>query len=303
MDYMILESFFKGKFIIPAWKSNRGCYDYCYLFIIHVWWSEGKKISKIFIFNIKKYMINFKNISLVSETHQIKRIFLDEYKNNFSKEISDILSHGQHINYFEKDTTVLDKENIIHWWAYSYLISPISEQDKYSLWYQDCQWFSALGISKKNWKNISFFTHQDTKLLLEDKNKREEFFEKTCQQLENLRKQTVSDSIQTAIFWGNGFFIPKHMRDRWHILWYLNGLEIMNNVTQKVLWHYPIILHHPNQYWGKNDIYLYTQENIFLIWDSSKFLAKSLDYYYKPFTWENIEEMKELWQATQYKGV
>ena len=77
-------------------------------------------------------------IEKLSDKQRQKAFYVNYYEPAFFAENKDIITNDDGI----------------------YFISPVNERDKYSFDYRNCTGVIAVGISKRNRKNISFLTHQ-----------------------------------------------------------------------------------------------------------------------------------------------
>ena len=60
--------------------------------------------------------------------------------------------------------------SIVKWeWKHYYMMSNVSEDDKYSEKYVNCTWIIMAWTDKISWRNISFMTHQDPVYFLSHK--------------------------------------------------------------------------------------------------------------------------------------
>lgn len=103
-----------------------------------------------------------------------------------------------------KDLFVDIPDSIIKWEeTHYYLMSNVSEDDKYSLDYRNCTWVIMTWIDRISWKNISFMTHQDPKFFLKHKSI---FKNDLKQKIDEIIEKSKPWSIDVVLFWWSEWY-------------------------------------------------------------------------------------------------
>lgn len=155
----------------------------------------------------------------------IKISFRDEWSQTTSKDLMEILQNGDFLNYDEKDTASYDKQWIIHGGEKeTYLISPLSSSNKYSMRFVNCLGIVASWKSSA-WESLSFLTHQDTPQLYHNKKMAERFYRDLYNQLMLLKRKAEYETLDAVIFWWNWYldWTSSKMLDKY----YDNGIQIV----------------------------------------------------------------------------
>ena len=132
-------------------------------------------------------------------------------KKQFGEEISaikDIENVGENINFYA-EVKELDEKEQKHSGEYTYVISSINENSKYSEDFQECTSLVIVGRDVKTGKEISFLTHQFPVRFLDDKKR--EFEEHMRASLEDFKKKCVPGSIDAVI--AGGFIASDDLKE------------------------------------------------------------------------------------------
>ncbi len=207
----------------------------------------------------------------------------------YNKEIISILKEGIEIRCWEYDKAINKIKKISFNKQGRYRISDISPQSKYSKKYKNCMGLFAKGISDNNISEF-FITHHDTRLCFR---KKHQFLHKLSENIIKLLDKSKYIPDVVLIWWNWYFYI-----DNQNIYkeWYINGVKEISETIKKTLWYYPRVFPPKQTSWFRN---IYANTTDIYVHETNE----RQEHSYKPFTWENIEEMKKLWEATQYKGV
>lgn len=167
----------------------------------------------------------------------------------FLAENIDLLKDGpmDYIDYHFEDVVYANKK--ISDWSredgHWYTISMLDSLNKYSLNYFNCTWIVAIWTSKKNWKNLSFLTHQDPKYFLSDEESiynewdtRAFSFKKYLRRkLKELKDESVEWTIDIIILWWNN-------NDNFEE--YKKSITFLSEVVYNIIWINPVVVWWPS---------------------------------------------------------
>lgn len=123
---------------------------------------------------------------------------------------------------------------------HGFIISEIDSFDKYSDNYVNCTCLIAIWKSLKNWKNISFMTHQDPSYFLStEKSKKNPWYKKSTlfkvklnSALQGLNELCEKWTIDVVLLWG--------ILNKWDEE-YDKSIKVLSEITFDIIWFYPEI--------------------------------------------------------------
>jgi len=127
-------------------------------------------------------------------------IDLDNIDDHTQKIIGSIRKNGVNVD-FSGSKDFYKKNKIDNKGDYTYAISDISNQDKFSNRYRNCTGIIAVGEDVKIGEQISFMSHQYPEEIL--KKHRHEFVKDLVVKIQLMKKITKSGSIDVVMFGGN----------------------------------------------------------------------------------------------------
>lgn len=171
--------------------------------------------------------------------------------------------------------------SIFNWsWAFAYMISNVSDEDKFSEWYKNCTWIIMIWKDKYTWKNISFMTHQDPKMFLKHK---DEFEADLKNKIEEITEKCIPWSTDVIIFWGQDY-------DELEFKEYKASVNLLNRIITRKLGKSPEVILWPkiNSSEPLNAYFNTKLRRLYIIrWESDfpetniSFLAKDVNKYIK----------------------
>ena len=183
------------------------------------------------------------------------KYFLDRFKKN-----------AEFINFDYSPTKA--KENRMHNSGIkTYMISSVSEKDKYSSSYFNCTGVIVVGADKETGKNISFLSHQDPEEFLEDKEVGSKFKRDLSKDIDDLKSRCIPGSIDAIFFGGNKEDVSDNAPDenfrfgiddiddffKGPFDEYIKSIKYLNyNIKQKIGFS-PVVISGPNDNLKTND--------------------------------------------------
>ena len=126
-------------------------------------------------------------------------------RKNIDKEsqyyLDDFKRSAEFVNFLSKKEEIL-KNNFKNSGEETYVISDISEKNKYSVDYYNCTGVVAVGIEKKTGQNVSFLSHQSPSFFVENKEERLKFKKDLIENIKKIKEQCVSGTVDIVIFGG-----------------------------------------------------------------------------------------------------
>ncbi len=141
----------------------------------------------------------------------------------------------------------------------SYVISPVNNKNKFSLYFKNCTCVVVAGIDTETGENISFMSHEDPKYF--ERKGWEIFTRDFCESLYEMKRRCVPGTIDAVIAGGNFFThvfseeIEKMFRDE-----YRNVIWALSWKISVILGFAPVIITGPKTAKGEEDIF-YDNEN------------------------------------------
>lgn len=178
---------------------------------------------------------------------------------DFSKSNS---TNAQHVDYFG-DPKKMSEEGSRNQGEYSYVISRINNQDKFSNKFKNCTGLLVAGKDKNTGENISFLSHEDPDYFLSSEESRQKFMSDLKKRLEEIKERSADRTIDARIVGGN-YFTDKGDWSRDKIdkfaKHYLESIELLAAETSGVLGFEPIVVMGPKTKSGQDDVF-YDNEN------------------------------------------
>lgn len=161
-------------------------------------------------------------------------------------------NNAQHVDYFG-DPKELNKEGFSNQGKYSYVISVINNQDKFSNKFKNCTGLLVAGQDKNTGENISFLSHEDPDYFLSSEESRQKFMSDLRKRLEEMKGRSADGTIDARIVGGN-YFIDKYSLDKF-TKHYLKSIEVLTSEVSEALGFEPVVVMGPKTIKGQDDVF------------------------------------------------
>jgi len=201
----------------------------------------------------------------------------EEYGEELS-EIKNIEKVGHNVD-LDSDTEDLEAKDFKNGGKYTYVISTIDKEPKFTEGVFMCTSLAAVGREKKSGDELSFLTHQNPRYFL---NKKRWIFTKHLQEkIEELEKRCLKGSIDIVIVGGE--FNDKRSDE------YEQSLKTLSDAVRETLGFEPLVVCGPKDD-GHDDVYFNTQERKLYI------TRPEYSHYNSVFKPGEIEEVEKKWE-------
>lgn len=128
----------------------------------------------------------------------LNKTIIDDFVNNTLKDAENIDFYLWEKNNLKK---ILNNWNSVTDW--SFVISKLNENNKYSSDYKNCTWIVIIWESKIDWKKLSILTHQNPKFFLSSKINKTSFENELTKVLNEIKEKCKEWTIDAIILWWN----------------------------------------------------------------------------------------------------
>ena len=171
-------------------------------------------------------------------------------------------NNAQHVDYFG-DPKELTREGFQNQGEYSYVISRINNQDKFSNKFKNCTGLLVAGKDKMTGENISFLSHEDPDYFLSSEESRQKFMSDLRQRLKEIKERSADGTIDARIVGGNYFTDKRDWsgdKTNKFTKHYLESIKLLAEETSGALGFEPIVVMGPKTKSGQDDVF-YDNEN------------------------------------------
>jgi hypothetical protein len=200
-------------------------------------------------------------VSVNKSTDLIFEYNIDDESANVA---SSFMNNAEEINFYEPAYS-LERGKHLNAGSYSYVISAIDSQSKFSNKYKNCTGLLVAGVDKRTGKNVSFLTHQEpvNVILL----KKEKFLDHLRLQLERVKAQCKPGTLDSILIGGNDLnqnhtFLDDNLDPvtMSYAKIYTDSNKLISDEVKKILGFEPDIVNGPKTVTGGDEFY-YDNEN------------------------------------------
>lgn len=137
---------------------------------------------------------------------------------------------------------------------FSYVISPIDDNDKFSSTYRNCTGVIVTGKDKETGEDISFMSHQDPSYFI-GSDKKDNFSEDLVQRLNEIRERCDDGTIDAVVIGGNYIKENEVFQEN-----YVKSIGLLSEKIYQILGFVPAVVVGPKEAGGEDDVYYDNRE-------------------------------------------
>lgn len=208
---------------------------------------------------MENYSFENQNLKTRSRLEEMKPIYgclinEDEIDPVSKKNLSKIKKEGVNIDFdaFSSDSR---EKGMLSPKQYSYLISGIDKESKYSQGYYNCTGVVFVGKDKNSGEEISFMSHQNPLHFLGELEN--QFTLDLGERIKEFKSKCSQKTIDAIVFGGKYEYLNDFQ--------YKDSIKLLSSISKKELGFEPVVLTGPNLESGETDAYFDTEHRRFYL--------------------------------------